>query len=232
MALVQYGGGITNFRGSIVGNTFQRNRAGEIVRARGPRTGRASQSQAEAAGITAATTFMWSNLAAGFKPQWNDFASQHPHVDKFGTTRILSGFNYFTLINSNLLRIGSPIRQLPPPFQLPVAIRNTELVLDPGFIRLGYEMVTFPEETMLFLFTTPPTSRLLPSVRSLLRFTRIIEAKEQQDLDITDDYSATHGFTWPPLGVRNFLVWMMIYPVQLSTGLILPATFNHGDIFN
>jgi hypothetical protein len=175
---------------------------------------------------------MWNNLSAGFKPLWNDFASQHPHVDKFGTTRTLSGFNYFTLINSNLLRIGSPIRQLPPPFQLPVAIRNTELELDPGFIRLGYEMVTFPEETMLFLFTTPPTSRLLPSVRSLLRFTRIIEAKESQDLNITDDYNQTHGFTWPPPGVRNFLVWMMIYPVQLSTGLILPATFNHGDIFN
>lgn len=121
MALVKFGGGITEMRGSIAGNVFSRNRYGAYVRARTvPVNPNTARQQAVKAAI-ATLTDRWPNiLTAVQRTAWNLYASSVGMKNKLGETIFLSGFNHF--IRSNVTRETGPtvlIDDGPVVFELP-----------------------------------------------------------------------------------------------------------------
>jgi len=133
MALVKFGGGITQMAGSIAGNVFARNRYGNYVRARtkptNPNTARQQAVRAALAQLTA----RWSDtLTAAQRAAWDLYASSVAMLNRLGESTHLSGYNHY--IRSNVARQqgGAAIVDAGPVvFELPAQ--------DPTFIVTGSE---------------------------------------------------------------------------------------------
>lgn len=103
MALLKFGGGITEMRGSIAGNVYSRNRYGAYARARtkpvNPNTGLQQAVRAAMAFLTD----RWANtLTALQRTAWNLYGSNVVMTNKLGESINLSGFNHY--VRSNMIR--------------------------------------------------------------------------------------------------------------------------------
>jgi len=100
MALIKFGGGVLDARGSIGGNVFSRNRYGNYMRARTAPVNPQTQRQSTIRAIMAEVSSRWFNvLTEENRGSWNAFASNHPMTNKLGESINLSGFNHFVRSN-------------------------------------------------------------------------------------------------------------------------------------
>ncbi|MBA7709082.1 hypothetical protein ES703_117990 [subsurface metagenome] len=121
MALIKFGGGITEMRGSIAGNVYSRNRYGAYARARTkPINPNTARQQAVRAAVAALTVRWSSTLTSLQRTAWDLYASNVPMKNKLGETIYLSGFNHYIRSNTALMRGGiSTIDAGPVIFELP-----------------------------------------------------------------------------------------------------------------
>ncbi|MBA7653706.1 hypothetical protein ES703_61563 [subsurface metagenome] len=104
MALVKYGGGITQMSGSIGGNTYARNRYGNYVRARTKPVNPNSARQVKVRSIIAELTERWYDaLDAAQRLAWQTYADAVVMKNKLGESIKLSGFNHFIRSNASYL---------------------------------------------------------------------------------------------------------------------------------
>lgn len=111
MALIRFGGGVVDARGSIAGTVFSRNRFGGYTRARtkpvNPRSSR--QMGARIAVMFLAEQWRESPMTDAKRLAWEVYANSVNWQNKLGETVKLTGFNHFMRANCMLLRIGQPI---------------------------------------------------------------------------------------------------------------------------
>lgn len=111
MALIRFGGGITEMRGSIAGNTYARNRFGAYSRARtkpvNPRSSR--QMGARIAVMFLAEQWRESPMTDVIRTAWETYANSVNWSNKLGEVTKLTGFNHFVRSNAALLRIGGTV---------------------------------------------------------------------------------------------------------------------------
>jgi len=106
MALVQYGGGVLDARGSIGGQVHSRNRFGNYIRARTTPVNPQSTRQNKVRASIASLAQDWSNtLTAAQRAEWEVYADAITRVNKLGAQIKLTGFNHF--IRSNSVRLQS-----------------------------------------------------------------------------------------------------------------------------
>lgn len=104
MALIKFGAGIVDARGSIAGQVFSRNRFGAYIRARVVPVNPATQRQQDARASMSAVVAAWKqDLTAEQRGQWEAYAAVVGWTNKLGETQHLTGFNMF--VRSNMLRI-------------------------------------------------------------------------------------------------------------------------------
>jgi len=121
MALVKYGGGITQMSGSMAGNTFARNRYGNYVRARTKPVNPNSERQQEVRTVLAYLCERWAEtLTSVQRDAWNTYAAAVAMKNKLGETIKLSGFNHYIRSNAYLCRRNETIVDAGPTvFTLP-----------------------------------------------------------------------------------------------------------------
>jgi hypothetical protein len=101
MALVQYGGGILDMRGSIGGQVHSRNRNGNYIRARTTPVNPQSSRQNKIRNVIMSLTQYWSNtLTQAERNEWEVYAAAITRVNKLGAQIKLTGFNHFIRSNS------------------------------------------------------------------------------------------------------------------------------------
>jgi hypothetical protein len=106
MALALLGGGITDMRGSVGGNTFSRSKYGVTVRAKTSPVQPQSVHQTNSRGQLVTVSRRWSQvLTATERSQWNAFALTQPQTNRFGQVSYLSGHQWFNKLNSVALSI-------------------------------------------------------------------------------------------------------------------------------
>ncbi len=123
MALVKYGAGIVDMRGSIGGTTFARNRSGNYARARtkpiNPNTGLQIAIRAAMAFLTD----RWAQtLTNNQRIAWNLYASSVTVTNRLGESINLSGFNHY--IRSNVPRkqsLAPVVDDGPVVFEIPAS---------------------------------------------------------------------------------------------------------------
>lgn len=102
MAVVKYGGGITQISGSIAGTVFARNRYGNYTRPRTKPVNPNSTLQAQVREALSALAVMWNaTLTAAKRSAWNTYAAAVAMKNRLGETIYLTGFNHF--IRSNVI---------------------------------------------------------------------------------------------------------------------------------
>lgn len=103
MALVKFGGGIIEMRGSMAGNTYSKNRSGNYVRARTKPVNPNTARQVEVRAAMAFLTDRWANtITDAQRIAWNLYASLVNMKNKLGETILLTGFNHY--LRSNMIR--------------------------------------------------------------------------------------------------------------------------------
>ena len=133
MALIKFGGGITEMRGSLAGNTYSRNRYGAYMRARTkPINPNTDAQQLVRASLSSLTTRWAQTLTAGQRAAWDLYGTSVVMTNKLGESINLSGYNHFLRSNTNLVRLSlPPIDDGPVVFELPDP--------DPTFVISGAE---------------------------------------------------------------------------------------------
>lgn len=121
MALVKYGGGILDMRGSIGGQVHSRNRSGSYIRARTKPINPNTERQSRIRGLMSAVSKDWFDALTGSqRDDWFQYAANVPSKNKLGEVINLSGFNQYTKSNMAALNAALPaILDGPAIFTLP-----------------------------------------------------------------------------------------------------------------
>ncbi len=106
MALVRYGGGIVEIRGSIAGNVHSRNSSGNYIRARTTPVNPNSTRQNVIRAAMATASNSWSNtLTPTQRTAWGLYAANINMTNRLGETILISGRSHY--LRSNMARINS-----------------------------------------------------------------------------------------------------------------------------
>ena len=105
MALVQYGGGILDMRGSIGGQVHARNRFGNYVRARTTPVNPQSTRQNVIRAIIQLLSQAWGNILTQVQRLgWEIYADNIVTTNKLGAQINLTGFNHYIRSNAPILQ--------------------------------------------------------------------------------------------------------------------------------
>ena len=123
MALVKFGGGVTQMSGSIGGTTFARNRSGNYARSRTKPVNPNTSGQQTARNAMSDITTRWSTtLTAAQRTAWNLYGSSVLMTNRLGENINLTGFNHYVRSNSIALQQGETlVDDGPTIFELPQA---------------------------------------------------------------------------------------------------------------
>jgi hypothetical protein len=134
MALVKFGGGITEMRGSIGGSVFSRNRSGATVRARTTPVNPKTALQSAIRAIISFVSQSWRTATtAAQKAGWAVYAANVPAKNKLGEVISLSGFNQYVKSNVAAQNAGlTAILSAPSVFTLPGEDSTLAAVISEG----------------------------------------------------------------------------------------------------
>ncbi|KKM95346.1 hypothetical protein LCGC14_1189190 [marine sediment metagenome] len=108
MALVLYGGGIADMRGSVGGNVHSRNRYGNYIRQKTKPVNPNSSAQQIIRNIMGSVVNRWSNvLSAAQRAAWETYAAAISFTNKLGQSVKLTGANHY--IRTNVVRVQEGI---------------------------------------------------------------------------------------------------------------------------
>jgi len=110
MALIKFGGGVTQASGSIGGTTFARNRFGNYSRSRTKPVNPNTALQSGVRGRLAYLAEYWSSqLTAGERGAWATYAAAVASLNRLGESVYLTGFNHFLRSNTSRLQGGGAV---------------------------------------------------------------------------------------------------------------------------
>lgn len=110
MANVRFGGGITDIRGSMAGNTFARGMGGAVLRQRVKGVNRRSNGQELARGRQSRLAVYWSKtLTTAERLEWRNWASTTTWQNKLGDNVTITGLAAFIAVNGLRLAAGLAI---------------------------------------------------------------------------------------------------------------------------
>lgn len=105
MALVKFGGGVTQMSGSVGGNTYARNRFGNYIRSRTKPVNPNSTQQGVIRTILSQIAATWQDvLTPAERLAWTTYAAAVAMKNRLGETVYMTGFNHFMRYNSVYLR--------------------------------------------------------------------------------------------------------------------------------
>lgn len=115
MALIKFGGGIVDARGSVAGNVFSRNRFGAYLRSRVvPVNPNSSRQQVMRAAVQTITQRWKNTLTDAQRAGWAAYAAAVAWTNKLGETQYLTGFNMYVRTNVFLTQIGGTVVDAAP----------------------------------------------------------------------------------------------------------------------
>ena len=115
MALIQYGGGVLDARGSIGGQVHSKNRYGNYIRARTTPVNPQSTRQNFVRNIVQYLSQRWSNTLTQLQRDgWEVYAAAITRQNKLGAQIKLTGFNHYIRSNTPYIQAGETVVDAPP----------------------------------------------------------------------------------------------------------------------
>jgi len=225
MARVSYGALITELTGSIGGITFQKNSSGSIARLKPNMPVNSTASQQSQQIYLSGLISAWSNLSAANKITWEAFATAHDHINEFGETKTLNGFQWFLSCNLNLLITGQATISAAPAWTAIASLANFTLVTDAANFDLDWTPSIDITGYRLLVYATPPVRQSSMKLRRSTFLIRIYDGGVIDTLDIETQYSSIFNVTWADLfNGANCNIIIRVKIIQEGTGLSSPYT--------
>ena len=201
-ALIQFGGGVSQIRGSIAGTTFSRNRAGAIARGRTKPINPGTIRQSEVRASFGSASTAWGGLTSAQIAEWDAYASLMKRINKLGEEYTPKGRQIFMEVTQNLLVVGET------PINDPSGTTDVPSVTEIGTFTVGFTDPNIDELTVatvvssfpgggdgrLVFEATPPHSPKLTNVNNLFRQVQVLPA-DDPPFDLEAAYISTFGPT-------------------------------------
>lgn len=186
MAIVKFGGGVTDMRGSVAGNVFSRNGGGSYVRQKVSPINPNTTRQQLVRGRLDTLSKQWANLAPGLRVAWKNFGIQHPKTNAFGEPIVLNGLQSYQRVNGVILNLGEERTDTPPPnFDVP------EFVIQSAVLKVSNNTLTIDElngdpgdNIKMEARITAAISPGITFVKNLLRFVDPSDANPGPSVDL------------------------------------------------
>ena len=218
MALVEYGGGVASFRGSIGGLTFQRNGAGSIVRTRPIQKKQVTPIQSAENNILTGLIHDWQALPLLTQSAWNTFSDAHDKVNMWGDSRVINGFNWFFMLNRNAITMGKVALTSPPAYTVPDALPVYALNIDCNKIELVWQSGFTTINTGMLVYCTNAIRNAKTPFRRSMKFIKYLDSVTPVDYDITTEWEAAFNVSYPPgSGCVDIKIQAFLVPVQKVT---------------
>lgn len=172
MALVLFGNGVADMRGSVAGNTFSRNRGGAYIRNRVVPLNPGSNPQNHIRQSVSNFAKAWgATLTAAQRAAWTAFAAAWPVTNKLGATIVLTGEQMYVRLNTVIYNAGGAAIA-DPPANLTV---GSLLTLSGTFVVGASATAVFTATPLsagdrLQIFATAPLQPGIGFVRNRLRY--------------------------------------------------------------
>jgi len=137
MAVVKFGAGIAEMKGSLGGATVGMGLSGPTMRLKPVPARRRRGTQPKNRSIIGFLSRQWGELTDAYRAEWRTWAENHPEQGPFGDTFIMSGINAYTKLNFQAMRLfGAAAVQDEPPADPPAA-NLYSLTVEKGSVLAG-----------------------------------------------------------------------------------------------
>lgn len=231
MALVRFGGGISELRGSIAGNVFSRSRAGAIARNRAVPVNPNTPAQSQTRSWMQTATDGFRDLTGAQVTQWNEFAQTQTRFNRLGEPYTPSGKQLFTEAYLNNLSIGistAPVLgMIESNPNLPSLTIGTSLATaDAGALAsLVMQTVSSNFGDVLLVQATP---ELQPSISNFTKYLRTINYFDPlvASPDLEPSYVSKFG---TPMTVGNY-IGLRASAINSATGLASEWVYDKVEV--
>jgi hypothetical protein len=203
MAQAKYGTIITELKGSIGGNTFQRNGYTTIVKTRrGPKRA-TTVSQNTIHNLLSLLTRRWATLTVAQQQAWRDFAAAHPVDDPFGQPKVLLGINWYVKINGYYYILNGSFLDEPPQYITPIPFLTLTFQRNIDDIMLDFGEDWNFEEYPVEIFATFPTQRSTFGQKAGFKLIVFQRVHINRQINISNKYLNKYGINLPAPGGSN-----------------------------
>ena len=219
MASVKYGTIVTELKGKLGGQVFQK--CGQSLSLRSNpthRTPQSSQALKARQDVTRLASY-WRSLTQAQKDSYTTNAASFPTVDKFGNPIVLTGYQLFFMLSKRLLLVPTD------------PIDNCVAYNPPGISDIDFDPFSIGSTSFDLLFNNPilSTEVVLLYATDLVPFTRYISSPKytfvtiiQDDAEEGDNYytDLVNHFSTPPVEGYSFY-WQAIKLSYLTGQFII-----------
>lgn len=193
MALVKFGGGVSEMRGKEAGLIFSRNAYGSYVKQKVSPINPQSQLQMTQRTQMGATAQLWAGLDAGEKASWDNLGAQVTRVNRFGDTTAYTGFSIFMKLNRNLLILGSAQIDTAPAVDIPGSVTFSSATIASGTPSISLAFTpTVPANTYMVVYATNNILTGRRFVKNYYRKIAVIAAAQTSPQSIYTQWLAVH----------------------------------------
>lgn len=225
MARVTYGALITELAGSIGGITFHKNSSGNIARLKPNMPMVASPAQNDQQYKLNSLIAIWPTLTLVQKTSWNNLATAHDHINEFGETKTLNGFQWFMSCNLNLLTVGENVILSAPAYAPPAA--PGPFIISDGSNNFNVHFIpnwSSPDNYYIVYASSPLRQSSLKKRSYFLSLGSVIMV-DANWLYIQALYESTFNLSYPSLyNNGNCTIIVRVKVLQPGTGLSSPYT--------
>jgi len=196
MARVTYGGGVSAFKGSIGGVTFQGNPSGQIVKRKTYYPCNPSPEQSANQGEVARLVALWHTLSSAQIAAWDAIATANDHTNPWGEVRTISGYQWFMSCNLNLIASGQSTITTAPAYSIPTVPDQFDLKANATELYLAWSPAWTPASAYNILQVSPPMRQGNLKIRRSMWNLNIYGSGTYTDWDITTLWNNRFNTTW------------------------------------
>jgi hypothetical protein len=217
MAKVKYSALLEEMRGKLNGSVASKNRYGFYWRNKtvpvNPQTNFQSLQRGNLTGLSQA----WKALTQLQREDWQQFSNNHPFNNIFGDSVTLSGNAMFVKVNSYRFNEGESMLtdSVEPTSSFKWLSASGSASDTNGVVTLDINP-TFPADTNLFIYATPPESagREFGSVKNDLRLIAVSDGSASP-IQLQNRYESRFGSV---IGKAGKKIFMRLLPVDQASG--------------
>lgn len=226
MAIIQTSSIVSSIKGSVGGTTYSMNRAGLTAKKRATGKRVNTQAQSEVLSFANEITKTWNGLDFDYKLSWNSFASANTYTDRFGNTKILTGFQFFKMINWNKYYITGTYQLQPPSWVIPNQPPYCTLQLFPTTIELTGLQTIDPNYTEAYIYLSNVSKATSVKRSGILRQMDIRGVDLSTALNLTTMWEDYYGLNYSTVRASGKFV------LSFSVMLVSKVSYLNSVVFN
>ena len=218
MALIQTSEMISNIKGSIGGTTFSMIRAGLIAKKRLVGKRILNSKQSAAINYSLLSTYAWNQLTNTQKNDFNSYALANSSTDRFGVTKLLTGYNWFKLLNQNSLFFTGSNITAPPAHSVPLPPPTFTVSPESDGIYITFSTPIDTANYYWMCYTTGPIRGNATLQRGAYRLTDVRALSLTGTFNIVSKWNDAHGLVYSSLITSaKFNINVMFYPIKKTS---------------